>query len=415
MRFPNGLRALNHRDYRLFFAGQMISLIGTWMQSVGQGWLIVELTDSAFKLGLISTLQFLPMLCLSLFAGALADRLPKRRTLVMTQTVLMGLALTLSALVWTGVVQYWHVAVMALLLGLVNTLDVPVRQSFTVEMVGGKEDLGNAIALNSALFNGARLLGPAAAGVLVAVWGPALAFMINGLSFMAVIAALLLMRVEGIPKARPRQAMWREVGEGLRYIYRTPVVFFLLSLLMTVSLFVINYQVLVTVLAKSVLNAGAQGYGLLMSSLGAGALVGAMILAFRSRTEPKVNSLVTAAVVLCTATASMYLVHNFYLACAGLFCMGFAQILFTADTNTSIQFLVPDELRGRVMSVYQLVFAGTVPFGSLMTGAIIERFGGSVGFLADGLLGLVGALALIAWWRTARRPGAQPSPAQQGA
>jgi MFS family permease len=401
MSFPNGLRALNHRDYRYFFAGQLISLIGTWMQSVGQSWLIVQLTDSAVLLGLISTLQFLPTLLFALFSGALADRLPKRKTLLFTQSVMMILAFILAALVWSKQVQYWHVAVLALLLGLTNTLDVPVRQSFTVELVGGqKEDLGNAIALNSALFNGARLVGPAAAGLLIGRFGVGLAFFLNGLSFVAVILALLALRAEGRPVERPRRSLAKDVMEGLRFTYKTPVVFFLLAMLFFIGLFVINYTVLITVLAKQVLNAGAEGYGLLMSSLGAGALVGAVLLAFKGRGRPELNHLITAGLVLCSVTTLIYFVHNFWLAAAGLFLMGASQILYTAETNTSLQLLVPDELRGRVLSLYQLMFAGTTPFGSLITGAVIERYGGSAGFLVDGGLGLIAALALIAWWRT---------------
>ena len=401
MRFPEGLRAFNHRDYRLFFTGQMISQIGTWMQSVGQSWLIVELTNSAFKLGLISTLQFLPTLLFSLFGGALADRLPKRKTLLGTQTAMMLLAFGLSALVLSHRVQYWHVAVMALLLGLANTLDVPVRQSFVVEMVeGNKADMANAIALNSALFNGARLLGPAVAGLLIARYGTGLAFFLNGASFLAVLAALMALKAEGHPKPRTKKSIVKDVLEGVRYAYRTPSIFFLLTLLLVVGLFVINFQVLIPVMANNVLGAGAEVYGYLMSALGAGALIGAMLLAVRKRTgRPNLTPLVTAAVLLCTVTTLMYLVHSFWIAAAGLFLMGLSQIMYTADTNTTLQMLVPDELRGRVISLYQLMFSGTTPVGSLITGAVIERYNGSTGFLVDGGMGLILAIGLIIWWR----------------
>lgn len=410
MKFPNGLRALNHRDYRLFFFGQLISQIGTWMQSVGQSWLIVTLTSSAVKLGLISTFQFLPTLLFSLFGGALADRLPKRKTLVITQGIMMLLALTMAALVWSGHIQYWHVAVMALLLGTVSTFDMPVRQAFTVEMVEGREDLSNAIALNSAIFNGARLVGPAVAGLLIANFGVKLGFFLNGVSFIAVIAALLVMKAQGLPKPRKEKHIFSDVMDGIRYAYRTPVILFLIVLLFCIGLFVINFQVLVTVLANGVLKVGPQGYGYLMSALGAGALVGAVVLATRGRSGRNLRPLVTSGLVLCVVTMGMFFVRTFWLACVGLFLMGLSQIMYTADTNTSLQVLVPDELRGRIISLYQLMFSGTTPFGALITGAAIERAGGSAGFLVDGALGLGSAVLLLLWWLRSQRRTA-PAPA----
>lgn len=408
MRFPAGLRALNHRDYRLYFMGLLVSMIGTWMQSVGQSWLIVQLTDSAFLLGLISTLQFTPTLLFALFGGVIADRLPKRRTLLVTQSILMMLAFTLSVLVYTEKVQYWHVALLAFLLGATNTVDVPVRQAFTVEMVGGKQDLSNAVALNSAIFNGARLLGPTVAGLLIGKYGVALAFFLNGISFLAIIGALLLMKAEGVPKPQARKSIFADVRDGIAYAYRTPTVAFLLGLLFAVSLFVINYQVLVPVLAKRVLMGDAQTYGYLMSALGAGALTGAFMLAFRKRGDVNLKPLITAAFVLCSATALMFFVRTFWLACTGLFLMGLSQILFTADTNTTVQMIAPDELRGRVMSLYQLMFAGTVPLGSPFIGWVIERWGGSAGFAVGGSLGLISALLLVVTWLRAQQGVPRP-------
>lgn len=409
MRFPDGLRALNHRDYRFYFLGLLVSMIGTWMQSVGQSWLIVQLTDSAFLLGLIATLQFTPTVLFALFGGVIADRLPKRRTLIVTQSIFMVLAFALSALVYMERVQYWHVALLAFLLGTVNTVDVPVRQAFTVEMVGGRQDLSNAVALNSAIFNGARLVGPAAAGLLIAKYGVALAFVLNGISFLSIIGALMMIQAEGLPKPRAKKSILADVRDGLSYTFRTPTVAFLLSLLFAVSLFVLNYQVLVPVLAKRVLMGDAQTYGYLMSSLGAGALTGAVLLAFRRRGDVNLKPLVTAAFVLCSATALMFFVRSFWLACVGLFIMGLSQILFTADTNTNVQMIAPDELRGRVMSLYQLMFAGTVPFGSPFAGWVIERWGGSVGFAVAGSLGLTASVLLVFYWLRAKRT-ASPSP-----
>jgi MFS family permease len=399
LRFPSAFRSLNHPDYRLFFFGQLISQIGTWMQRIGQTWLILQLTDSAFLLGLITTLQFLPILIFAIFGGALADRLPKRRTMIFTQSAMALQALVLAALVWSHRVQYWHVAVLALVLGLTNTLDNPVMQAFTVDMVDGREDLRNAIALNSATNNGARLLGPAISGLLVAHYGAGLAFFLNGVSFLAVIGALLMMRSAGLPARRQQRKILHDVGEGLAFIRRTPLMLFLYLLLLVIGMFVINWSVLISMLASEVLRLDAQGYGLLMSALGAGALAGAVIMASqRSSHRVNIRPLVVSGVLLCLATGLMYFVHNFWLALADLALMGLLQVLYTADTNSALQLITPDGLQGRVMSVYQLVYAGVTPFGALFTGTVIERSNGSVGFLMAGSVGLAGAVLLIAWW-----------------
>ena len=268
-----GMRALGHRDYRLFFAGQIVSLIGTWMQSVGQAWLVLELTNSPFKLGLLGTLQFGPMLLFAFLSGAIADRVRKRRLILATQSALMLQAFALSALAWTGHVQYWHVAVLATLYGLVTTLDMPARQSFMTDLVG-RNDLPGAIALNSAVFNGARVVGPAVAGLLVARYGVALAFLLNGLSFLAVIGALRAMRTEGEPRPRTGATMLEDIAEGARYAAATPLIALILVLCCAVSLFVLNYNTLVPLIARDVLGEGAHGFGLLMAALGAGADAG---------------------------------------------------------------------------------------------------------------------------------------------
>jgi MFS family permease len=404
VRFPSAFRSLNHPDYRLFFFGQLTSQIGTWMQRIGQSWLIMTLTKSAFLLGLITTLQFLPILIFAIFGGALADRLPKRRTMIFTQSAMALQALVLAALVWSHRVQYWHVAVLALVLGLTNTLDTPVMQAFTVDMVEGREDLRNAIALNSATNNGARLLGPAVSGLLVAHYGVALAFFLNGISFVAVIGALAAMRANGLPVRRQERKILLDVREGLAFIFRTPLILFLNLLLLVIGMFVINWSVLIPMLASGVLKLDAQGYGLLMSALGAGALAGAVTMAAQTSSHRvQINPLLVAGVLLCLATGAMYFVHNFWLALADLALMGFLQILYTADTNSVLQLVTPDGLQGRVMSVYQLVFAGVTPFGALFTGTVIEHTNGSTGFLAASGVGLAGALALIAWWWTVAR------------
>ncbi len=403
MPFPPALRALNHRDFRLFWTGQLISLIGTWMQSVGQSWLVLELTNSPFKLGLIGTLQFGPMLLFSILAGAIADRLPKRRLIIATQSALMLQAFLLAALSWTGHIQYWHVAVLASLYGLANTFDMPTRQSFIVEMVG-KDDLMSAIALNSAIFNGARVIGPAVAGILVARYGVPIAFLLNGASFVAVLLALLAMNAEGLPLPRSGTSMAQEISTGIRYALDTPLVSLILSLLLSVSLFLVNHNVLVPLLARDVLHAGAQGFGLLMAALGAGAVAGALTVAFLSGGRPRLSVLVTAAIILGVAILSLAVVHRFWMAMLFLILAGFSQIVFLAICNTTLQVTTPDRLRGRIMSLYAFVFAGVTPIGSFFIGSVAEILGIPAAFAAGGGLGLLCILGLT-WRRSRGRSG----------
>ncbi len=397
MRFPTGLRALNHRDFRLFIAGQLISLIGTWMQSVAQSWLVLELTNSPFKLGLLGTLQFGPMLCFSFVAGVIADRLPKRRLIIATQTALMLQAFVLALLAWLGHVRYWHVAVLATCYGLANTLDMPARQSFIVEMTS-KEDLTNAIALNSAMFNGARMVGPAVAGLLVDRFGVAPAFGLNGLSFVAVILALTAMRNDGLPREREGTTVRQDIAAGLRYAVGTPLVALILSLLFVVSLFVINHNVLVPLLARDVLHEGAHGFGLLMAALGTGAVVGALALAVLGKSRPPLTLLVGAAASLSVLTLALAVVRHFPTATVLLALTGLSQIVFMASCNTTLQMVAPDRLRGRIMSLYAFVFVGVTPIGSFFVGSVAEWFGVSAAYAVGGGLGLLAVLVLTLLW-----------------
>src|SRR6267142_3695366 len=374
MPWPAGLRAFRYRDFRLFWSGQLISLVGTWMQSVGQAWVVLEITGSPFKLGVITALQFGPMLFLSFLAGALADRVRKRRLLLLTQSALMLQAFALAALDRTGQIQYWHVAVLATLYGIANTLDLPARQTFVVEIVG-KHDLINAIALNSAVFNGARVVGPAVAGLLVARYGVGIAFLLNGLSFVAVIAALLAIRTEGEPRPRSGDTLGQEILQGIRYAWETPLTALVLSLLLVMSLFVINFSVLVPLIAREVLHEGAHGFGLLMASLGIGAAAG---------------------------VAGLGAVRQFWVASVLLVVEGFAMIVFMASSNTTVQVTVPDALRGRLMGLYAFVFVGMTPFGALLLGTVAERWGVPAACMAGGGCGAVSVLALtLSWGRRA--------------
>jgi MFS family permease len=398
MPWPAGLRAFRHRDFRLFWSGQLVSLVGTWMQSVGQVWIVLELTGSPFKLGVISALQFGPMLFLSLLAGALADRVRKRRLLLLTQGALMLQALALAALDWTGQIQFWHVAVLAAFYGVANTLDLPARQSFVGELVG-KGDLMNAIALNATVFNGARVVGPAVAGLLIARYGVAPAFLLNGLSFLGVLVALAAIRNEGAPRPRAAATVGQEILQGLRYAAATPLVGLILGLLFVVSLFVLNFNVLVPLVARDVLHEGARGFGLLMASLGLGAVAGAIALAAMTSTRPPLSLIVAAALVTAAGLLGLSVVRHFWVAAAALAVMGFAQIFFMASCNTTVQVTAPDHLRGRVMSLYAMVFVGVHPFGALLAGGLAEKWGVGAACVWGGVMGLCLVLALTLLWR----------------
>jgi MFS family permease/tetratricopeptide (TPR) repeat protein len=402
MRFPKGLRALEHRDFRLFMSGQLISVIGTWMQSVAQSWLVLELTGSAFKLGVIGALQFGPMLLFSMLAGAVADRVRKRRMIVFTQTALMLQAFVLALLCWSGRVQYWHVACLAFCYGLANTMDVPVRQAFMVEMVEGQGDLPNAIALNSAMFSGARMIGPAVAGLVIARYGVSFAFALNGLSFLAVIFALSAVRAQGSPAPGQRGSISDEIAAGLNYARHTPVVALVLGLLFCISLFVVNHNVMVPLLARNVLHLQAHGFGLLMSALGGGAMVGALTVAHWGRRLP-LRLLFAAALLSSGLTLALGAARSFPAAAALLALMGFFQIVFMASCNTTLQEVSPPHLRGRVMSLYAFVFAGITPLSLFMMGTLAQCFGVPVTYALGGGLGLAGVLALA--WLWARSPG----------
>ena len=410
MALPAGLRALGHRDFRLFWFGQLVSLIGTWMQSVGQSWLVLELTNSPFRLGLIGALQFGPILLFSFLSGAISDRVRKRRLLLGTQTALMLQAFTLAVLVWSGHVQFWHVAVLAALYGLATTLDMPSRQSYVAHLVP-RGDLMNAIALNSAVFNGARVVGPAVAGLLVARYGTAAAFVLNGASFIAVIAALAAIRTEGAPSPRRGIGLRAEIAEGVRYAAGTPRVALVMSLLVVVSLFVINMNVLVPLIAREVLHEGAHGFGLLMASLGLGAMAGALAVAALAVGRPPLGMVVGPALAAAGLLLLLSTARHFGTTAAVLVALGFAQIVFMTSCNTTVQIAVPDELRGRVMGLYALVFAGMTPIGALIMGTVAEHWGVSRACAVGGSAGLVLVLALTIGWRR-RHPasaGALPS------
>lgn len=377
-------------------------MIGTWMQNIGQAWLVLQLTDSAYKLGVVSALQFLPMTFFSLLAGPFIDRFPKKRILLLTQTSLMVLAFSLAVLTWLQAIAYWHILVLAVLLGLVNTLDIPARQSLVIELVG-KECLMNAIALNSTVFNLGRIVGPAIAGLLIGLLGIAPCFFINGFSFFAVLISLLLIRTGAPVTEKKGQDITREIREGLQYIRHSRAIILPLIMLGFLSTFTMNYNVLVPVFAKENLAQGALGFGILMTALGAGSFAGALTLAAGSQKGPQKQVLYGCGLGSAAGLMLLSFVRQYWLACLVLGLIGFCAIAFIATANTTVQINSQDGMRGRVMSVYSLVLAGFAPLGSLFAGKVAEVLGAGWSILISGLIGLV---AVITVFRVDRPPNA---------
>src|SRR5437588_2419196 len=376
--------ALRHRNFRLFWFGQMISLMGTWMQTIGQAWLVLQLTHSAWLLGIVGALQFLPVMLLSLFGGVLADRLPKRTVLLFTQSFAMLQAAVLWTLVATGEVRLWQVLVLATLLGLTNAIDMPTRQAFVVEMVG-REDLPNAIALNSSLFNLARIVGPGIGGLIIAWAGVAPLFLLNAISFIPVIIGLALIDLRGLYARKehivggkgasaPRQSTMQSLREGLAYVAHTPSIFLIITVIGIVSLFGINFNVVLPLFATNVLNVGAEGFGFLSSALGFGALLSALWIAWGNK-KPRIKQVLWGATFFCVLEAFFAVSPWYPISLVLIASVGFTQIMFSATANTVLQTVTPDYLRGRVMSVYMVIFAGSIPLGNLFTGGLAHLFG----------------------------------------
>ncbi|MGH7355710.1 MAG: MFS transporter [Candidatus Rokuibacteriota bacterium] len=402
MRLPSGLRALNHPGFRRYYSGQLVALVGTWMQNVAQAWLVLSLTGSPLRLGLIATLQFGPVLLFSVVTGALADRIPKRSLLVATQATQGTIALAIALLVWSGRVEYWHVGVLAVVWGLASAVDHPARQALVSELVG-RADVVSAVALGSAAFNGARIIGPALAGVLIAQVGIAPAFALNALAFCVSIAALR----GAVPRAAAQRpsgtTMLGAIHEGLDYARRTPRVRLTLGLALVASFCIFNFSVYVPLLSKTVLGLGAEGLGYLMACLGVGAVVGALTLGTLGGRLPSPGMIAGALVVACAGLLGLGWVHHVWTAALLLALTGFAGIVVVAACNTSLQLLAPDALRGRVMSLYTLVSGGIFPVGAFWVGALSQVWDVSTAFRVNGVLGLGGTAALALWWRLRQR------------
>ncbi len=410
-RLRSGSRALAHRNYRLFFGGQFVSLVGTWMQSVAQAWLVLNLTNDPFVLGVLSAVQFLPVLFLGLFGGIIADALPKRKTLIVTQTIQMLLAFALFALAQSGTVEVWHILVLATLLGVTNAVDMPTRQAFAVEMVG-RDDIQNAVALNSAMFNGARIIGPSVAGFAIFIFGIPVAFLLNGLSFLAVIVAYWVMRDEDLrsPVRYVRPATVRAVGEtladGLRYVGRSPMLLLPIVTIGLASTFGMNFGVIIPAFAYSVLHTDALGFGILMASTGVGSILAALLIAFSGRSRPM--AIGAGSLVLGLGLLAAAAIGSFALALPAMALIGFGAIGMAATANTTVQLNVDDEYRGRVMSVYTTVFAGSTPIGGVFAGSLASTFSVSASLLAAGVLCVATGVGGMVWLQRIRARGIAP-------
>jgi MFS family permease len=405
--------AFGHRNYRLFFAGQLVSLIGTWMQQVAQGWLVLTLGGDAFWLGIVATAQFLPVMVLGLFAGILADVLPKRQTLMAVQAVMMALAVILTILTVTGIVEIWMIIILALALGCANAVDMPVRQSFAIEMVGPR-DVGNAVAINSAMFNGARVVGPALAGLTIGAFGIAPAFAINALSFLAVIVGLGLMQDEHlhrarlVPKPRSVGAVFDNLREGLSFVRHTPIVLLAVTTVGLVATFGMNFQVVIPPLAQGALGSDASGFGFLMAASGFGALSAAVALVLSGRPRP--IRIVLGAIVLGVASILLSMSTSYPLSLLLMIPIGAGGITMAATSNATIQLAVPDGLRGRVMAVYTTVFSASMPIGGLLMGVLATTLGILEAIAIGGVLSLATGVAALVWYRRlARRSIAAPA------
>ena len=399
-------RALRHRNFQLFFSGQLISLIGTWMQTVAQSWLVYRLTGSGLKLGAVGFASQIPVFLFAPIGGIVADRSHRKHVVIATQVASMLLAFVLAALTLTHRVQVWHVFVLAALLGVVNAFDIPGRQSFLVDMVG-KEDLMNAIALNSSMFNGARVIGPAVAGVLVARLGEGWCFFVNGVSYIAVIIGLMLMDVHAPPRVSGKGSPLEHMIEGFQFVSRTAPIRALMLLLGVVSVTGMPYVVLMPIFADKILHDGGQEFatligshdlgavrlGILMGSAGVGALLGALTLAVRSG----VKGLGTWISVCCAGFGFSLMLFafskSFWLSVLLLLPVGYFIMLQMAASNTLIQVMVPDALRGRTMAVYSMMFMGMAPIGALLGGALSDRLGAAMTVAIGGLASVAGA-----WW-----------------
>lgn len=398
-------RALRHRNYRLFFWGQLVSLIGTWMQQTAMSWFVYQITNSKLLLGAVAAVGSAPMMLFSIWGGSLADRYPKRSILVATQTAQMICAFLLAAGAWAGFATPLFIIVIAALNGVAMGFDMPARQAFTVEMTS-REDLLNAISLNSSIVNGARVVGPSAAGLLIGAVGVATCFFLNGVTFVAVIAGLLMMRLPPFKPTAHTVSAGEHAWNGIVYSMKHQRVRTILLLFLAVGVFGWSYAVLMPAFARDVLGRGANGYGVLMSASGTGALIGALVVATYGHLFTPRRLALSGVWLFSIALFAFSLSRNFYLALAFLLVAGFGMLLFFSTSNTVLQTIVPDEMRGRVMGVWSLVFGAMIPLGSLEAGAVAHWLGTSFALALGAIICALSALVTLFVIR--RREAASP-------
>jgi MFS family permease len=396
--FARGFHSLRVRNFRLFIIGQIISLSGTWMQTTAQAWLVLQLSDSPFALGVVTTLQFFPVMLLSLYGGVLADRLPKRRTLIVTQALLLAQASIFGLLVASETIQLWHIYILAVIQGCVQAIDTPCRQAFVAEMVG-RDELTNAIALNSMTFNGARIIGPSLAGFVIANLGVAPALYLNAFSFVAVLTALLLMNEAALFAAEvvPKGSAWQRLKDGLSYTRNTPQVLVIIIVLAAIGTFGYNFTVVLPLIATYILHTDAQGFGALSSFLGTGSLLAALSTAYVKQVTMRrllLGASAFSALLALTAITPVFAISAVLLAALGM-----AAIIFGTSSNTLLQMTVPNELRGRVMSLQVLLIMGSTPIGAFLIGLLSEKVGVPAAILTCAFLCMLGVLVGLRYWR----------------
>lgn len=391
----NTFRALQYRNYRLFFGGQGISLIGTWLQMIAMSWLVSRLTNSVLLLGVVGFSSNFPIFLCTPFAGVLSDRLNKRYMLIATQSLSMIQAFALSVLVLTHSIAVWHIIVLSVVLGIANGFDMPARQSFIVEMVERREDLSNAIALNSAMFNGARFIGPSIGGILIALFGEGICFLLNGISYIGVIIALLLMRVSKKAPRKENMKFLDGLKEGFHFTFGFLPIRSIIFLVALTSLTAMPYTVVMPVFARDILHGGAHTLGFLMASIGAGALIGAIYLASRKSIAGLIKFIPIGSIVFSASLLIFSFSHFIMLSVPALFLAGIGFMVQLASCNTIIQTIVDDDKRGRVMSLYSMSFIGLAPFGSLLAGGAAKLVGVQATIAAGGLCCIAGALLFL--------------------
>ncbi len=389
------VRALRSRNYRLFFGGQSVSLIGTWMTRIATSWLVYRLTGSAALLGIVGFAGQIPAFFLAPLAGVWVDRWDRHRTLVVTQVLSMLQSFALAALTLAGIITVWHIVLLVLAQGLINAFDMPARQAFVVEMVENRDDLSNAIALNSSMVNAARLLGPAIGGIIIAAVGEGLCYLLDGFSYMAVIASLLAMRIAATAARGTRRKVLKELNEGWRYVVESVPIHSILLMLALSSLVAMPYTVLMPIFASDVLHGGPHALGFLMAASGVGALVGAVTLAMRRTVLGLGGRIALAAAIFGASLIAFALSHTLWLSILILPFTGFGMMQQMASSNTILQTIVADEKRGRVMAFYSMAFMGMTPFGSLLAGTLASRIGASHTVMIGGVLCVAASLWFV--------------------